>query len=141
MIHVNCTCFVFPKSNLFYLDKPYLFLQSLLVHTHGTRLVPELYAIPLADVEAELASPGKAFQNIYNIFFIALDYRIYRFWFKVISCDHLIWFSIVCSSFIWISSCNWFTGDVGNIFMINFWVNVDSIVSRIKVDSKLSNFW
>ena len=79
MIHVNCTCFVFPKSNLFYLDKPYLFLQSLLVHTHGTRLVPELYAIPLADVEAELASPGKAFQNIYNIFFIALDYRIYRF--------------------------------------------------------------
>ena len=60
-------------------DKPYLFFQSLLVHTHGTRLVPELYAIPLADVEAELASPGKAFQNIYNIFFIALDYRIYRF--------------------------------------------------------------
>ena len=36
-----------------------LFFQSLLVHTsHGIRLVPELYAIPLEDVEAELASPG-----------------------------------------------------------------------------------
>ena len=55
------------KINKVYLlkDKPYLFFQSLLVHTstHGIRLVPELYAIPLADVEAELASPGKAFQN------------------------------------------------------------------------------
>ena len=79
MIHVNWTCFVNPKNNLLK-DKPYLFFQSLLVHTsYGIRLVPELYAIPLADVEAELASPGKAFQNIYNIFFIALDYRIYRF--------------------------------------------------------------
>ena len=79
MIHVDWTCFVNPKKTNLLNDKPYLFFQSLLVHTHGTRLVPELYAIPLADVEAELASPGKAFQNIYNIFFIALDYRIYRF--------------------------------------------------------------
>ena len=29
--------------------------------------MPELYAIPLADVEAELASPGKAFQNISGV--------------------------------------------------------------------------
>ena len=30
-----------------------------MVHTsHGIRLVPELYAVPLEDVEAELASPG-----------------------------------------------------------------------------------
>lgn len=33
--------------------------QKLLVHTSaGIRLVPELYAIPLESVEAELASPG-----------------------------------------------------------------------------------
>ena len=62
MIHVNWACFVNPKNNLL---RQTLFFQSLLVHTsYGIRLVPELYAIPLADVEAELASPGKAFQNI-----------------------------------------------------------------------------
>ena len=35
------------------------YFQTLLVHTsHGIRLVPELYAVGLNNVEAELASPG-----------------------------------------------------------------------------------
>ena len=33
-------------------------------------------------------------------------------------------FFIKGSSLIWISSCKWFTGDFGNIFMIEFWAIV-----------------
>ena len=40
--------------------EPYIrHLESLLVHTsHGIRLVPELYSVPLENVDEELANPG-----------------------------------------------------------------------------------
>ena len=48
-------------SSIFFLAKiiHIPFLQKLLVHTsHGIRLVPELYSVPQALIDDELASPG-----------------------------------------------------------------------------------